>query len=79
MARRDQTAIVLAHLRRGLLCGRWAYFHALPNARTRAGEIARRLGLELSSAVCAHREPGDPAYHDYRLVATEPTQLRLVG
>lgn len=79
MARRDQTAIVRAQLRRGLLCGRWAYRNALPNARARAGEEARRLGIELASELCAHREPGDPAYHDYRLVAGEPTQLRLAG
>lgn len=78
MSKRDQTAIVRTVLERGELCGRWAYLEGdIPNARTRAGEIAKRMGLALASELCKHREPGDSSYHDYRLVAREPKQLEF--
>lgn len=77
MKRRDQTALVRAELTRGLLCGKWAYRNALPNARARAGEEARRLGMDLASDLCAHRAPGDPSYHDYALAPRRPAQMEL--
>lgn len=77
MKRRDQTAIVRAELMRGLLCGKWAYRNALPNGRTRAGEIARRMNADLVSDLCAHRELGDPAYRDYSLAPRRPEQMEL--
>lgn len=65
--KRDQTAEVRRRLFAGMACGRQLYFDAIPNGRTRAREIARRMGRVLVSEPCVHHTSDDPAYRDYRL------------
>ena len=65
--KRDQTAEVQRRLLEGTACGRTFYLRAIPNGRTRAGEIAKRLGKVLASEPCKHRNSDEPAYRDYRL------------
>ncbi len=75
--RRDQTGEVRRRLLSGSACGRQFYFDAIPNGRTRAGEIAKRMGKVLVSTPCVHRTHDEPHYADYRLVDPVPSQLSL--
>jgi len=79
MSRVHQTDRVRVLLTTGscIACGTWMYRNGLPNGRTRAGEIAEQLGMDLASELCGHREPGDPPYHDYWLTVREPKQLTI--
>ncbi len=73
--KRDQTKEVRRRLLSGMACGRQFYFDAIPNGRTRAGEIAKRMGKVLVSTPCVHMEQGEPSYHDYWLAERRPEQL----